>query len=135
MFFTTPEEFENAEGLPRGIKYTEKYRNPKHSFHLAVSASLAKARPTLPDLFRAITQAPGSSFKFYLSERTLDKYVKKTAKTTPGIRQRSFVLCKKGDREAVTDAKKAASARISPQSFLLRFEASESAVCPGFGSE
>jgi len=130
-FCTTPEEFENAEGLPRGIKYTEKYRNPKHSFHLAVSASLAKARPTLPDLFRAIAQAPGSSFKFYLSERTLDKYVKKTANTTPGIRQRSFVLCEEGDREAAKERCKEGC--ISPQSFLLRFEASESEVCPGFG--
>jgi len=91
--------------------------------------------PALPELFKAIAQAPGSSFRFYFSEHKLDKCVRKTAKTTPGIRQRAVVLCKKGDREAVTDAKKAASARISPQSFLLRFEASESAVCPGFGSE
>ena len=79
-FSTTPQEFENAEGLPRGVKYTEKYRNPKHSFHVAVSASLAKARPGLPELLKAIARAPGSSFMFYLSERKLDKFVRKTWK-------------------------------------------------------
>ena len=97
------------------MKYTEKYRNPKHSFHVAVSASLAKAKPALPELIRAIAQAPGSSFLFYLCERKLDKLVHKKAKTTPTIRQRAFALCKKGNREVVVDAKKAAPARISPQ--------------------
>ena len=105
--------------------------DPKHSFHVAASDSLAGARPGLPELLKAIARAPGSSFMFYLSERKLDKFVRKTAKKTPAIMQRAFVLCKKGECvEAVSKKKKAT--RISPQSFLLRFQASESAVCPGF---
>jgi len=64
-FCATPEDFEHADGSPRGIMYTEQHRNPKHSFHVAVSAALANALPTLPNLLRAIAHAPGSCFTFF----------------------------------------------------------------------
>ena len=128
-FYATPQEFVKDGGSPSGIMYTEKYRNPKHSFHVAVSTALAAELPTLPQLLKAIALAPGSCFKFYLSERNLCKFFHKTVKTTPRILQRTCVLCKRGDRD--TARKKYKDLYLNPRSFLLRFDASELAVCPG----
>ena len=110
--------------------YTEKYKSSKQSFHVAVSAALAVEFPTLPQLLRAIAQAPGSCFRFYLSERRLCKFFKKAVKEAPRIQQRTFVLAKQGD-SATVKKKKYKALYINPRSFLLRFDASARAVCPG----
>ena len=96
---------------------------------MAVSAKLRDELPTLPQVLRAIARAPGSCFKFYLSERKLCRFFKKTAKTTPRIQQTTCVLAKQGDSDTVK--KEFKGLYISPRSFLLRFKASERAVCPG----
>ena len=71
-FYATPQDCLNQDESPRGIMYTEKYKRGCISrFHGAVSAALADELPTLPQLVRAIALAPGSCFKFYLSERKL----------------------------------------------------------------
>ena len=100
-FYATPQDFINQDETPRGIMYTEKYKISKESFHVAVSAALADELPTLPQLLRAIALAQGSCFKFYLSERKLCKFFKKTVKTTPRAQQRTCVLAKQGDRGTV----------------------------------
>ena len=128
-FYATPKDFLKQDESPRGIMYTEKYKSSKQSFHVAVSAKLADELPTLPQLLRAIALAPGSSFKLYLCERKLCRFFKKTVKTTPRIGQRTFVLAKQGDGDTVK--KEFRGLYISPRSFLLRFQASERAVCPG----
>ena len=114
--------------------YPEKYKSSKESFHVAVSAALAAELPTLPELLRAIAVAPGSCFKFYVSERKLCKFFRKAVKTTPRfqqrIQQRTCVLAKQGDRATVKKEYK--ELYINPRSFLLRFAASERAVCPGW---
>ena len=48
-FYATPHDFINQDEPPRGIMYTEKYKCPKESFHVAVSAALAAELPTLPE--------------------------------------------------------------------------------------
>jgi len=130
-FYATPKDFLRKEDAPRGIMYTEKYKSSTQSFHVAVSAKLAEELPTLPQLLRDIAQAPGSCFKFYLSERKLCKFFKKTVKKTPRIQQRIGILAKKGDQDTVD--KKYQGLYMGPRSFLLKFDASERAVCPGFG--
>ena len=126
-FFATPPDFLSQD--VRGIRYTEQYKNAKRSCHVAVSAFLANDMPTLQPLLRAIAQAPGSCFNVYGSERQFCKFFKKTMKTTPSIRKRSFVLAKPRDSDTV-DAKYK-ELYVSPRSFLLNFDASERAVCPG----
>ena len=76
-FYATPQDFINQDEPPRGIMYTEKCTSAKESFHVAVSAALAAELPTLPELLRALAVAPGSCFKFYVSERKLCKFSKR----------------------------------------------------------
>jgi hypothetical protein len=133
-FYATPTEFLREDESPCGIMYTETYKDPNRSFHVAVSAALAGEMPTLPQLLRAVAMAPGSCFKYYLSERKLCKFFKKTKKTATPHQQRKLqqstcVLCKRGDTDDVE--KKYRELYISPRSFLLRFHGSESAVLPG----
>ena len=130
-FYATPQDFLKEGGPPRGIMYKEKLKSSQHCFHVAVSAPLADEMPTLPQLLRAIAVAPGSSFKFYLSERKLCKFVGKQGdrEAVKKFARKAFVLCKQGDREAVN--KKYREMYINPRSFLLRFDASERAICPG----
>ncbi len=128
-FYATPQDFLCKGESPRGIMYTEKYKSSKESFHVAVSAALADELPTLPQLLRAIAMAPGSCFMFCLSERKLCKFFKKTVKKAPRMQKSIFVLSKKEDRHTVQ--KKYRELYINPRSFLLRFDASERAVCPG----
>ena len=127
-FYATPQDFVKQDESLRGIMYTESYRSSKQSFHVAVSAKLADELPTLPQLLRAIALTPGSCFHFYLSERKLCKFFKKIVKTRPRIQQRTFVLARKGDCDTVKKAYR--GLYISPRSFLLKFDASERAVCP-----
>ena len=128
-FFATPRDFVENGALPRGIMYTEKYKSSKQSLHVAVAASLANELPTLQPLLGAIAQAPGSCFNVYGSERQLCKFFKKTLKTAPRIRQQTFVLATPGDRDSADTKYK--ELYISPRSFLLKFDASTRAVCPG----
>jgi len=139
-FYATPEDFASAARpedfarefgeAPRGIMYTEKLKSPKDSFHVAVSEALATDFPTLPQLLRAIATVPGSCFKFYLPERQLCKFSKKPANKTPRMQQRICVLAKPADRKAAK--KKNKELYINPRSFLLRHEASNSVICPGW---
>ena len=130
-FCTSPRDFlkEGAEPPP-GISYNEKCRTAKQSFHVAVSAALAEDFPTLPQLFRAIAQAPRSSFKFHMSEKKLCKFFKKSVKTTPSIQHKIFVLSKNADMQAAD--KKVKAIYVTPRRFLLKCAASERGVCPGW---
>ena len=128
-FYATPEDFMKDDLQPRCVMYTGSYKSSKQSFHVAVSAKLAEECPTIPQILRAIAQSPGSCFKFCMSERKLCKFFKKTVRTTPRIQQNTFVLSPKTDLEAAD--KKYRSRYITPRSFLLKFPASERALCPG----
>jgi len=75
-FYATPEDFVRQVESPRGITYREKCKSSNHSFHVAVSAALADEFPTLPQVLRAVALAPGSCFKFYVSEHKLCKFFK-----------------------------------------------------------
>lgn len=130
-FSATPKDFLCTS--PKGIMYTEKYKSSKNSFHVAVSAGVSDELPTLPQLLRAIAQAPGSCFKFYLSEHKLVKFFKKTVKTAPRIKTRTFVLAKQAERAAIQG--KYMELYITPRSFLLKFNASQHALCPGCPEE
>ena len=96
---------------------------------MAVSASLGHDMPTLPQLLKAVAQAPGSCFRFYMSERELHKFFKTAQKKSPLIKRRTCVLAKKGDEVHVK--KKYKELYTNPRSFLMRFGASAHASCPG----
>ena len=98
-FYATPEGFMKDDKQPLCVMYKGSYKSPKQSFHVAASAKLAEECPTIPQILRAIAQSPGSRFKFYMSERKLCKFFKKTVKTTPRVQQHTFVLSQKTDFE------------------------------------
>ena len=127
-FYATPQDFLAQDESRRGIMYAEKYKSSKDSFHVAVSASLDVELPTLSPLLKAIDQAPGSCFKLYLSERKLCRFFKKTVRTTPRILKRVFVLATQAARHNAEQEYR--EFYMSPQSFLLKFNATERAVCP-----
>ncbi len=127
-FNATPQDFLAQDESRRGIMYTEKYKRSKDSFHVVVSASLDVELPTLSPLLRAIAQAPGSCFKLYLSERKLCTFFKKTVRTTPRFQKRVFALATQAARHNAEQEYR--GLYMSPQSFLLKFNATERAVCP-----
>jgi hypothetical protein len=104
------------------------YKRSKQSFHVAVSDALAVELPTLPQLLRAISQAPASCCELYQSERKLYKLFKKTVKKKPLIQKRIFVLSKLDD--ALIADQKYRVLHFTPRSFLLKFNASVCGVCP-----
>ncbi len=145
-FSATPQEFLTRS--PRGIMYEEKYRSSKKSFHVAISPALAKELPSLPEILRAISTAPGSCFKFYLSPIKLRKFskarkaqakakakaqakdkAKAKGKAAPQMQPTAFVLSKQADLDSVE--KKYKDLYILPRKFILMFDASERAICPG----
>ena len=133
-FCSTPKDFLRADETACCIMYTETYKDPKRSFHVAVSAALAGEMPTLMQLLRAIATAPGSSLKCYLSERKLCKFFKKILKTASRsqqrkLRQSTCILCQRGDRDRVETQYR--ELYISPRNFLLRFQCSEGVDFPG----
>ena len=128
-FLTTPQVF--CQDAPRGIMYGEAYKNDKHRFHVAVTASMGNDLPTLPQLLRAVAGAPGSTCKFYVSERKLCKVYKRVSRTTPRLQQRMCVLATQADHDAAD--KKYRELFLTPARFLLRFDASNRTVCPGCG--
>ncbi len=125
-FLATPKYF--LDKSPRGIKYIEKYKSSKSNFHVAVSAAIADELPSLPQLLRAISQVPGSCFHFYVSAQKLCKFCQKAVKTTPRILKRVYALATQAARHNVEQEYR--GLYMSPQSFLLKFNATERAVCP-----
>ena len=115
---------------PRGIAYTGQYKIANQKWHVAVSAAVAAEFPTLPQLLLSVARAPGSGCNLYMSERRLCKFFTKAVKTTPRILQRTCVLAKPAEREAVK--KKYRELYIPPRGFLLKFQAAEGGVCPGW---
>ena len=130
-FYTTPTAFAQQDS-PEGIQYTEKLRSSKRSYyHVAVTAALEKELPTLPHLLRALSQAPSGCVVYYMSPKKLCKFFTKHVKGTPRLVQRACVLCRPGEAEN-TEVKKACKPIYnSPKNWLLRFDASRSARCPG----
>ena len=96
---------------------------------MAVTADLQADLPTLPHLLRTLAQAPSGCVKLYLKPKKLCKFFKKHGKGTPRLLQRACVLCRPGEEK---DAKKGCKQLYnSPQNWVLRFDASVEALCPG----
>ena len=129
-YYATPQDFLAQDGSRRGIMYAVKHKSLKDLFHVAVSPSLAVELPTLLPLLKAIAQAPGSCFKLYASERKLCRFFKKTVRGTPRILKRVFVLATKAARHSAD--REYREFCMSPRSFLLKFNATERAVCPAW---
>ena len=133
-FCAAPKDFLREDGTQRGLTYKQAYNDPKRCFHVAVSAALAGELPTLPLLLSAIAVAPGSCLKYYLSERKLLHFFRKTVKTASQrqaamIQQTTCVLSKQGDQDNVKAKFKVLY--ISPRSFLYRFHGSPCEAFPG----
>jgi hypothetical protein len=126
-FLATPKYF--LDKSPRGIKYIEKYKSSKSNFHVAVSAAIADEWLYQPQLLRAISQVPGSYFKFYVSAHKLGKFCKKAVKTTPRIKNHVFVPAKREETDIVEEKFKELL-----RGFILKFDSSQQAVCPGHES-
>ena len=67
--------------------------------------------------------------KLYLKPKKLCKFFKKHAKVTPRLLQHACVLCRPGEEK---DAKEGCKQLYnSPTNWVLRFDASVEALCPG----
>ena len=125
-FFTTPSDF-SRQHSPRGIQCTEKLRSSTTTYRVAVTADLEKDLPTLSHLLRSLAGTPGGCVKFYLKPKKLCKFFKKNA--TPRMALRCCVLCRPGEEK---DAEKGCQQLYhSPRNWVLRFDASVKALCPG----
>ena len=109
--------------------YTEKLRSSTTTYHVAVTASLQEDFPTLPQLFRILAQSPSGCVQLYLQPEKLCKFFKKHAKGAPGLLKRACVLCRPGEENDA--AKGCKQLYSSPQKWVLRFDASVEALCPG----
>ena len=127
-FFTTPTDFAKQDS-PKGIQYSEKLRGSTKSYHVAVTDALKEDLPTLPHVLRALALAPSGCVVYYKSPKKLCKFYKNHAKATPRLVQRACVLCRAGE-EADVD-KKVKQLYNSPRNWVLRFDASVQALCPG----
>ena len=127
-FFTTPDDFARQD-LPKGIQYTEKLWSSRTTYHVAATANLQADLPTLPHLLRALAQTPRGCVKFYLNPKKLCKWVKKQGKGAPRLLQRACVLCHPGEEKNATPSWK--QLYNSPNNWILRFNASVQARCPG----
>ena len=96
---------------------------------MAVTAALQGDLPTLPSVLRALAQAPSGCVVYYQSPKKLCKFYKKKAKTAPRLVQRACVLCRSGEEADVQKAYK--QLYTSPRNWVLRFDASVQALCPG----
>ena len=128
-FCAAPRDFQ--EELPKGLQYEEKYKSSKQSFHIAVSAELAEDLPTMPQVLRAIAEAPGSCLSFYRSERKLGRFYKRELKKNPKAKPKAFVFFKRTPSGADAPPKELQELYIRPRSFLLQCPASHRVVCPG----
>ena len=127
-FFTTPEDFARRD-LPKGIQYIEKLLSSRTTHHVAVTANLQADLPTLPHLLRALAMTPRGCVKFYLNPKKLCKWVKKQGKATQRLLQRACVLCRPGEEKDATPSWK--QLYTGPNDWILRFDASVQARCPG----
>ena len=129
-FYTTPTAFARQDS-PKGIQYTEKLRSSKESYHVAVTAALQADLPTLPFILRALAEGPSACVIYYMQPKKVCKFFKKNAKRALRVAQRACVLCRPGEEE---DVKKGVQTfYISPKNWVLRFDASVEALCPGTG--
>ena len=127
-FYTTPADFAQQDS-PQGIQYKEKLRSSKTNYHVAATASLEEDLPTLPHILRALTATPNGCVIYYLHPKTLGKFFKRHAGQQPRLVQRACVLCRSGEE---TEIKKAVKPIYnSPKNWVLRFDASVAARCPG----
>ena len=117
------------EDAKENRQYTEKLRSSDKSYHVAVTAALQADLPTLPHLLRSLAQGPSSCVKYYLKPKKLCKFFKKHAKGTHRLVQRACVLCRPGEENDVDTGCK--QLYNSPQNWVLRFDASVEARCPG----
>ena len=96
---------------------------------MAVTAALESDFPTLPHILRALTATPSGCVIYYLNPKKLGKFFKRHAGQQPRLVQRACVLCRSGEE---TDIKKAVKPIYnSPKNWVLRFDASVAARCPG----
>ena len=128
-FYTTPTDFAQRNS-PQGIQYTEKLRSSKKHYHVAVTAALEADLPTLPHILRALAQGASGCVIYYPKPKKLCEFFKKHTKGTPRLVQRACVLCRSGEE---TEIKKKAVKQIynTPKNWVLRFDASVAARCPG----
>ena len=127
-FFTTPIVFA-WQDCPEGIQYTEKLRSSRTTCHVAATANLQADLPTLPHLVRSLAQTPGGCVKFYLQPKKLCKWVKKQGKGAHRLLQRACVLSRPGEETNATTSWQ--QLYTSPHKWILRFNASVEARCPG----
>ena len=66
---------------------------------------------------------------YYKTPKKLCKFFKKHAKATARLVQRARVLCRSGEEAGVDKAVK--QLYNSPRNWVLRFDASVEALCPG----
>ena len=124
-FFTTPTDFVRQDS-PEGIQYTEKLRSSRKKYYLAATANLQTHLPTLPLLLRALAQTPSGCVTFYLTPKKLCKWVKTQGK---GVLHRACVLSRLGEEQIAKKSWK--HLYISPNTWILRCNASVVARCPG----
>ena len=96
---------------------------------MAVTTALQADLPTLPHVLRALAQAPSGCVIYYRTPEKLCKFFKKHAKATARLVQRACVLCRSGEEAGVDKAVK--QLYNSPRNWVLRFDASVEALCPG----
>ena len=96
---------------------------------MAVTAALQEDLPTLPHVLRALAQAPSGCVIYYKTPKKLCKFFKKHAKATARLVQRACVLCRSGEEADVDKAVQ--QLYNSPRNWVLRFDASVEALCPG----
>ena len=127
-FFAAPIDFSRQDSL-RGIQCTEKLRSSTTTYHVAVTADLQTDLPTLPHLLRSLAETPGGCVKFYLKPKKLCKFFKKESKGAPRLALRCCVVCRPGEEREVE--KGCQQLYQSPRNWVLRFDASVKALCPG----
>ena len=131
-YAAAPEDFIDADKGPTcGIMYREKFKSSATTYHVALTDGIADEFPTLPQLLRAISLAPGSCIRVYKKKERLFKFIKKEKKKTPRILQRTFVIAKDGESTGVKKTYRALC--ISPLTFTHKFDATRAGcLCPGF---
>jgi len=129
-FCTTPKDFLVKDGPPAGIQYSEKVKTSTATFRVAVAAGFASEFPTVPLFLRVVAMSPGSCWKFHNSAHKLCKWYAKAVKETPAIKNKVAVLATTSDCNAAMKTKYK-EIHIKLDTFLMRHDASERAVCPG----
>ena len=114
--------------MQQGLQYEGKCKSSKQSFHFAVSADFARDFLTMPQVLRAMAEAPGSSLRFYRSERKLSRFYKRELKQIPRKKLKAFILAMRTPAEVEAKVKELYT---RPRSFLLECPSSHRVACPG----